>query len=149
MATLGGEETIEIEAPIARVWEVVSDLPSTPEWHGVMKEVEVLETDDEGRATLIDSKQDAGPAQVSIQLRFTWDPPDGLSWERTKGDMRKLVGSWRFEELGPDRTRATYALELDPGRVLGMLARGPLVDQLRKTIGRRPVEGLKRAAEGG
>ena len=35
------------------------------------------------------------------------------------------TGSWRLEDLGEGRTRATYTLDSDPGRVLGMLLRGP------------------------
>ena len=42
-----------------------------------------------------------------------------------------MRGSWEFEDLGDDRTRATYSMEVDLGRMLGMVIRGPLVGVLR------------------
>ena len=39
--------------------------------------------------------------------------------------MKSLKGWWDLEDLGDGRTRATYALEVDPGRMLGMLLPRP------------------------
>lgn len=69
-----------------------------------------------------------------------------MSWEQEKGDLKWLKGSWAFEDLG-DRTRATYTMEGDPGRMLGMLIRGPVEQSLRHLLVTVPAEGLKREAE--
>ena len=45
-----------------------------------------------------------------------------------------MRGSWELEELGASRTRATYRMEVDLGRMLGMVIRGPLVGVLRGQI---------------
>jgi len=58
-----------------------------------------------------------------------------------------LVGWWKLEDLGGDRTRATYALEVDPGRMLGMLIRGPVEGQVREFLLGNAADGLKRTAE--
>ena len=58
-------------------------------------------------------------------MRFRYEPPTRLSWMQEKGDLKSVTGSWSLEDLGEGRTRAAYALDADPGRVLGMLIRGP------------------------
>ena len=62
---------------------------------------------------------------------------------RTQATPREF---WQMS-LDGGRTLATYSLAFDPGRVLSMLARGPVVDRVRKHLAKRPPEGLKRAAE--
>ena len=50
-----------------------------------------------------------------------------------------MHGWWRLEDLGDGRTRATYGLEVDPGRMLGMLLRGPVEGKVRDyLVGGRP-----------
>jgi hypothetical protein len=56
-------------------------------------------------------------------------------------------GWWDLEDLGDGRTRATYALEVDPGRMLGMLLRGPVEATVRDFLLGGAAEGLKREAE--
>ena len=41
-----------------------------------------------------------------------------------KGETKALTGSWTFEDLGDGQHGRLYALDADPGRVLGMLLRG-------------------------
>jgi uncharacterized membrane protein len=59
MADLEGTRSIEIAAPRERCFAIAADVDHVPEWHGSMTEVEVLERDDEGRATVVESKLDA------------------------------------------------------------------------------------------
>ena len=61
--------------------------------------------------------------------------------------MKSLQGWWTFEDLGGGRTRATYRLEVDPGRLLGMLVRGPAEDRVRKALVNDAAEGLRVRAE--
>jgi hypothetical protein len=87
--------------------------------------------------------------KVRARLRFAYDPPAGLTWEQEKGEAKWLTGSWEFEDLGEERTRATYALRSDPGRVLGLLLRGPVEDKVKELLTRSAAEGLKGRAESG
>ena len=73
-------------------------------------------------------------SSISSRLRFSYDPPNGLSWTQEKGDLKSVDGSWAFEDLGDGRTRATYEMTVDLGRMLGMVIRGPLVGVLRGQI---------------
>ena len=147
MGTLGGTHTVEIDAPLERCFEIAADIEGAPRWQGTMREVEVHERDGEGRATVVTTIADAKVKEIRTRLRFSYDPPDGMRWEQEKGDPKWLVGNWEFIELDPGRTRAVYSLRADPGRILGMLLRGPVVDQVRSFLLGGAAEGLKRQAE--
>jgi uncharacterized membrane protein len=148
MPKLDGAESAEIDAPIDEVFAIAADVGRAPEWQGTMQSATVLESDAEGRPVLVETVADAKVAQVKVKLRFSYDPPTGMSWERVGGDLKSMRGSWTFEDLGGGRTRATYAMEGDPGFLLGQALRGPVLDQARKAIIGRPPAGLKRRAEG-
>ena len=151
MADLSGSYTLEIDAPIERCFEIAADLDRAPEWQGAMKSTNVLERDDAGRGTLVDTEIDASIATAHLTLRFDYDEPVGMTWTRDGGDLKSLEGSWVFEDLGGDRTRATYALDIGLNRKLSFIAkgiRGPVEARVRNLISERPVTGLKERAEG-
>lgn len=146
MAKLGGEASIEIDAPIDALWEIVEDVASAPEWQEGLEAMEALERDDAGRVALADSVSDAKVRSVRSRVRFTYEPPTRLAWRQEEGDLSSLEGAWELEDLGGGRTRATYRLEGDAGRVLGMLVRGPVQSRIREMlVGGRPAELRARA----
>jgi ribosome-associated toxin RatA of RatAB toxin-antitoxin module len=146
---LSGKSTAEIEAPLDRVWALVEDVESAPQWQGGLKGMRALERDGDGRAVLCESETDAKVRTVRSTVRFTYDPPRRLSWTQEKGELKSVRGSWELEELGTDRTRATYSIEVDLGRMLGMMIRGPLVDLLRQMLAGARAGELKKQVEGG
>lgn len=146
MARMGGTASAEIDAPLDRVWAVVEDVLSAPEWQGGLVAITALERDPEGRPTLVESESDVKVRHVKTQVRFSYEPPR-LAWTQEKGDLKSVEGSWMLEDLG-ERTRATYTLDADPGRVLGMLIRGPVEAAVRAMlVNSRPGE-LKERVEG-
>jgi uncharacterized membrane protein len=147
MGTISGDRTVEIEAPIERCYEIAADIENAPDWQGSLKDVEVLERDGERRALLVETESDAKVKSVRALLRFSYDPPTGIRWVQEKGDTKALTGSWSFEDLGGGRTRATYALEADPGRMLGLLLRGPAEAKVRDFLVGNAADGLKEKAE--
>lgn len=148
MAHLGGTAEAEIDAPIEEVWALVEDVLIAPEWQGGLVSVSALERDGEGRPTLVESVSDIKVRHVKTQVRFSYDPPTRLSWTQEKGDLKSVEGSWELEDLDEARTRATYTLDADPGRVLGMLIRGPVEAAARAMlVNARPGE-LKERVEG-
>lgn len=152
MADLEGSHTLDIDAPIDRVFEIVADVERAPEWQGTMRTVEVLERDAEGRPELIRTQIDSSVAKHDMQLRFSYEEPTTMRWRRESGDLKSLEGHWRLEEAGDGRTRATYALEIGLNRGLGLLAKGikgPARSRMEHLLARRPVEGLKERAESG
>lgn len=149
MANLSGSSTAEIAAPLDQVWAVVEDVASAPKWQGGLKDMDVLERDPEGRPTRCESETDAKIRTVRSIVRFTYDGPQRLSWTQEKGDLKSVQGSWTLEDLGGERTRATYAIEVDLGRTLGMLVRGPIVDALRHMLAGARAGELKQRIESG
>ncbi len=149
MANLTGNSTAEINAPIDEVWKLVEDVEKAPEWQGGLKAMEAVERDAEGRATLVESSSDAKVRTIKSTVRFRYDGPTRLSWTQEKGEMKSVEGSWDLEDLGGGRTRATYSLEVDMGRMLSMVIRGPLVDLLRGMLVNARAGELKEAMENG
>jgi uncharacterized membrane protein len=146
VGTIRGERSVEIEAPIERCFEIAADIENAPEWQGSLKDVEVLEKDADGRAELVETESDAKVKTVRARLRFSYEEPTRISWTQEKGDTKSLEGWWDLEDLG-GRTRATYGLEVDPGRMLGLLLRGPVEGQVRNFLLGGAAEGLKKHAE--
>jgi hypothetical protein len=148
MAHLGGSASSEIEAPLKEVWAVVEAVPSAPEWQGGLDAMTALERDADGRVTLVETENDLKVRRVKARVRFRYEGPLRLEWTQEQGDMKSVEGSWELEDLGGGRTRATYTLDVDPGRVLGMLIRGPVEAATRAIfVNGRPGE-LKRRVEG-
>ena len=147
MGQIKGDRTVEIDAPIERCYEIAADVENATEWQGSLKDVEVLERDGDRRPVLVETESDAKVKSVRAVLRFSYEPPTDIRWVQEKGDTKSLIGSWTFEDLGEGRTRATYALEADPGRMLGMLLRGPAETKVRDFLLGDAAEGLKQRAE--
>ncbi len=149
MGTISGERSVEVDAQMQRCYEIASDIDHAPKWQGSLKDVEVLERDAEKRALVVETESDAKVKTVRAVLRFSYEEPTAIRWVQEKGDTKSLTGSWTFEDLGEGRTRATYALEADPGRMLGMLLRGPAESKVRDFLLGSAAEGLKEKAESG
>ncbi len=149
MGNLGGSASVEIEAPLQRVWAVVEDVMTAPDWQGGLDKMTALERDGDGRPTLVETENDIKVRRIKAHVRFSYEGPNRLSWSQEKGDMKSVEGSWELEDLGDGRTRATYTLDADPGRLLGMVIRGP-VEAATKAIfvSGRPGELKRRVEEG-
>lgn len=148
MGVLSGSSSAEIDAPIDEVWKAVEDVEKVPDWQGGMKDIEALERDDQGRPTLVETEADAKVTTVKTKVRFSYEGPTRLSWKQEKGDLKSMDGSWELEDLGDGRTRATYALEGDTGRMLGMLIRGPVEGKLMNVLVDARADELKAYVEG-
>jgi ribosome-associated toxin RatA of RatAB toxin-antitoxin module len=147
VSKLNGSSTAEINAPIDQVWAVVQDVETAPDWQGGMNGMRALERDAEDRATLCEVSADIKVRSVKSVVRFTYDGPTRLSWSQEKGELKSVDGYWKLEDLGGDRTRATYAIEADFGRVIGMLVRGPVEGVIRAMLVNARAGELKKRVE--
>jgi uncharacterized membrane protein len=147
MGTLEASWTVEIDAPPERCHEIAADIANAPKWQGTLEEVEILESDAEGRAIVVETVSNATVKKVRARLRFAYDPPGAITWEQEKGEVKWLTGSWTFEDLGEGRTRAVYGLRADPGRILSLLLRGPVESKVKEHLTKGAAEGLKEYAE--
>ena len=147
MGIIKGDRSVEIEASIEAVFAIAADIDNAADWQGSLKDVEVLERDAEKRAVLVETESDAKVKTVKATLRFSYEPHTAIRWVQEKGDTKSLVGWWAFEELRSGLTRATYGLEADPGRMLGLLLRGPAESAVRDFLLGNAADGLKQKAE--
>ena len=147
MANITGNSTAEIDAPLDTVWALVEAVERAPDWQGGLKDVFALERDGDRRPTLVEAETDAKVRTIKSTVRFTYDGPTTLRWTQEKGELKSVDGSWELEDLGGERTRATYRLDVELGRMLGLVIRGPLVDLLRDMLVSARAGELKKAIE--
>lgn len=147
MGTIDGSASIEIEAPVGEVYAVAADVEGSPRWQPEIKAAECIERDGAGNQALVHMETDAKVRTLGSEIRFSYREPSRISWVQEEGDLKAVQGSWELEDLGDGRTRATYWLEVDLGRKLGLLIRGPLVGVLRGQLVDSMPEKLKRFME--
>ena len=102
---LEASRTVEVDAPIDRCYELAADIERAPDWQETLLDVEVLERDDQRRPLLVETTNDVIVRKARTTVRFSYDPPNGLSWEQEEGDAKWMKGRWEFEDLGDGRTR--------------------------------------------
>lgn len=148
MAKLSDSASTEIDAPLHAVWAIVQDVATWPEWQATLGNLDILETDGDGRATLCAVEFDARVTTIKMKLRCSYAEPTRMSFERDSGDLSDLSGSWTLADLGGGRTDAAYQLDVNPGGVLNFLLNEERIGKLRETlVDSRPPE-LKARAEG-
>jgi uncharacterized membrane protein len=148
MGTIHGSASAEIEAPIEAVYEIAADVEGSPRWQPEIKVAECIEREG-GAQALVHMETDAKVRTLGADMRFSYESPSRISWAQEEGDLKSVEGSWALEDLGAGRTAVTYSLEVDLGRMLGMVIRGPLVGVLRGQLIDTMPEKLKRFVEAG
>ncbi|MFB7471125.1 SRPBCC family protein [Kitasatospora misakiensis] len=136
--------SITIDATPATVMAVIADFAAYPAWTGEVKEIEVLETAENGRAAQVRLVLDAGAIRDEHVLAYTWDGDRECGWTLVRSQMlRSLDGSYTLAPLGADRTEVTYQLAVDVKiPMLGMIKR-----KAEKVIIDRALAGLKKRVE--
>src|SRR6266513_3126626 len=106
-------EQITIDATPAQLLDVLLDFDRYPGWAADIKDVQVLERDDEGRGTLVAYRAAAMGQSARYTLAYDYsDIPNSMSWKLTEGSiMRVLDGSYTFEPQDGG-TLVTYHLEV-------------------------------------
>ena len=138
------EHTVEIEAPIETCFAAIIDYETFPTWQGAVVDTEVLDWDSKGRGQRVRLFIDAKVRKVDYTLDYSYDQPTRIEWDFVEGNgINGADGHYLFEELGTDRTRATYKLGLEVGIPLP----GPVARRAHKTTLKGSVEDLKREAE--
>ena len=139
------EDSIVIKADPDTIMDVIVDLEAYPQWQAEIKEVEVLETDDDGWATQARFRVDAMVAEVTYVLAYTYDD-NVVRWTMVEGEkIKRNDGSYELTDAGDGTTSVRYHLQLEPGfKVPSMLRR-----QGEKRIVKTALHGLKQRVESG
>jgi ribosome-associated toxin RatA of RatAB toxin-antitoxin module len=146
---IAGSASADIDTPLGRVWAIVADVEAWPEWQETLSAVDVEERDGEGRPSLCEVVFDAKIQTIRTVQRLRYEPLQSLAFAQESGSLKSLEGSWRLDDLGGERTRATYELEAEPGGFLNMLIKGAVEERLREVLVERLPGELKARAEAG
>ena len=123
-------ETTEIfQAPIDKVYAVITDYASYPDFVDGVTSIKVLESSETGARVeyslnLIKT--------FSYILSLTHEHEKSVSWNFESGDIFKQnSGSWHLKDLGNNETEVTYHLDVDfkgfaPKAVVNKLVSGNL-----------------------
>ena len=142
--TEGTFSTLEIDASPEALYDAAADVASYPEWASGVKEVEVLETDSEGRVDRARFVLEGFIKEIEYVLKYTHDRPNILSWVAEESDdLKMLEGSYQFTPKD-DATEVVYSLTVEPKFTIpGFIKR-----QAEKQIVTTALRGLrKRVAE--
>jgi ribosome-associated toxin RatA of RatAB toxin-antitoxin module len=106
--------TITIDAPISEVGATLFAVASYPEWSGAFKKVDVLETDEQGRALKAKLTVDAGPVKDVVTLAFDWSAaPAKVTFSLEDANLlTKMDGAYLLKSLDADTTSVTYELSV-------------------------------------
>ena len=110
----------------------------------------MLEKHPDGSAKLVEMENDAIVKKTRTILSYDYEGPGRITWEQEQGDPKWLTG-----DLGADRDRRRAAprpstrCSTDPGRMLGLLLRGPVEGKVKEFLTKGAAEGLKEQVEAG
>jgi carbon monoxide dehydrogenase subunit G len=142
------EGSIEIEAPLEDVMEVIEDYEAYPEWADV-RSVDVRRRGEGGRATEVAFEVDVPVlGRASYTLEYRYAPGDaGLTWttSEARGAIRDIRGEYLLHEVDDVTTRVVYKLGVE----LGVLVPGFLRSEGAKRVIENALEKLKRRVEMG
>ena len=104
--------TITIDAPLADVQGALFALGQYPTWSNAIKSSEVVESDDQGRATKVKMTIDAGMMKDRVILDYDWSKAPGqLSFSLDDADLLTgMDGSYSIKAIDEDTTQVTYEL---------------------------------------
>ncbi|QSB06300.1 SRPBCC family protein [Natronoglycomyces albus] len=143
--TSSSSQSIVINADAQRVLDVICDFAAYDQWVEAVKNVEVIETDESGRAVLVGFVLDAGVFKDSYRLRYDHGEPLRVSWvlDEPSNVQKHQVGSYDLEDQGNGACQVTYTLSVDLSiPMLGMFKR-----KAEKMIMDTALRELKKRAE--
>ncbi len=117
------QRSIDIDAPAARVWAVLSDVERWPEWAPTVTSVRRLE---EGPLAVGSRVRIEQPKIPPTEYTVTeLEPGRSFTWKATGPGVR-TTARHRLEDRGADGTRVTLAVEQagPVGAVMGRFYRG-------------------------
>ncbi len=138
----GASKTIVINAPIEKVFDVITQYERYPEFLPEVKETRTVNR--KGNTVDVHYKVDVMKT-VRYSIRVVEERPNRMSWSFIEGEMMKdNKGSWVLEAEGEGKTRATYTVEM----ALGALVPKAIVNALVETSLPKMLDAFKRRAEG-
>jgi len=137
----GATKAILIEAPIEKVFGIITDYEKYVEFLPEVKRIQISARS----GNQVEVQHEVAMIKtVRYTLRLTEDKPSRVSWSLVKGElMRQNQGSWLLEAQGDGRTQATYSIEM----TFGPLVPRAIVNALVETSLPKMLSAFKARAE--
>jgi hypothetical protein len=137
-------QAIVIDAPPAKIMDVIADFPAYPEWARAVRTCEVIEDGPDGRARQVHFVIDTSVVKDDYVLEYDWQGTHRVSWRLVRGQMQKTQQGSYVLQPQPLGTKVTYNLTVDlVVPMLGMLKR-----KAEKVIMDTALKELKKRVEG-
>lgn len=107
--------SVIVEAPLAEVAAKLTAIADYPQWLTSIKKVEVVDSDDQGRATSANVSIDAGVMKDRATLSYDWSKaPEEISFSLDEADlMTTMDGKYILKAIDADTTQVTYQLGVE------------------------------------
>ncbi|MEY4970901.1 MAG: hypothetical protein RLZZ277_1132 [Actinomycetota bacterium] len=107
--------SVIVEAPLAEVAAKLTAIADYPQWLTSIKKVEVVASDDQGRATSANVSIDAGVMKDRATLSYDWSKaPEEISFSLDEADlMTTMDGKYILKAIDADTTQVTYQLGVE------------------------------------
>lgn len=145
MGTERVQQSIEIEAPPQRVFDILTDHEAIPQWQSAVRSTKVLSRDGDGRGLDVEFHTDVKVKRIRYVQRYSYEPPRLMATTLIEGDLKASDSTYAIDDLGGSRSRVTADLEIDPGVYVPGLVKRMLTGKMLKGS----LEELKSRAESG
>ena len=108
----GASSSITMNVPAKKIYEVVTDFESYPEFLPETREVEIIKKNTKSAQVEFTIKL---IKTIRYMLDYKLTPGKKVSWTFVEGDFRDCSGSWSFKETGKGVTEATYEVDVEFG----------------------------------
>jgi len=120
----GAETSIIIAVPPKKIYDVVADFDSYPDFQPEVKKVETHKKGKQVSATF----ELSVIKKIRYTLNFHFTPNKKIAWNFVEGDLFKdNQGHWLFEEEGKNKTKATYHVEVSFGFMVPSMITNKLI----------------------
>jgi ribosome-associated toxin RatA of RatAB toxin-antitoxin module len=138
----GATRSIIINAPVEKVFDVVTNYERYAEFLSEVKEVRAINR--KGSELDLQYKVDLVVKTIRYTIHVKEERPHRMSWTFIDGEvMRDNKGGWVLEPEGEGRTKATYSVEVTVGPLVPKSILNTLVDSSLPKM----LEAFKKRAE--
>lgn len=146
------EQTIEIKAPIASVWEIARNVEAFPQFMSDLQSLTLQDRSPDGKRTVTEWVGMINA--VKMKVRWTqedvWDDANySDTFKLIQGDMDRMEGTWKFLPISQNLTRFESVVDYD----LNVPMVGPMVKGLIKKLMTQnlqsTLDAIKQKAESG
>jgi len=137
------EFSTEVAASVAQCFATIVQFEHYPKWFSGIETARVLDRYPDGLGKRVEYCIDIKLKTLRYVLEYAYEKPTRLTWRAVDGDVESIEGAYRFEKLGPHRTRATCRQAVS----FGFWIPGPLRSAMERHALKQSVLEFKDAAE--